>query len=215
MSGLLQDLPGWPEADFAAFGEIEVKKLSRVQKFASGVLRRNWVAIPHVTHHDDADVTEMELRRRSHNAAGGTKITAAALLVRALVMALRAFPQFNASLDPKAGALVCKKYFHIGVAVDTPSGLLVPVLRDCDRKSLAAIASEIAAVAEKARAKGLSLAEMSGGCITLTSLGHIGGTGFSPIINAPEVAILGVTRMRPAPVPGPNGGYVLVRRSKR
>jgi len=206
VSALLQDLPEWPEVDFAAFGEIEVRKLSRVQKFAGGFLSRNWVAIPHVTHHDDADVTEMEQRRRSHNATGGAKITAAALLVRALVVALRTFPQFNASLDPRAKAMVWKKYFHIGVAVETPDGLLVPVLRDCDRKSLTAIAGEIATVAEKARTKGLSLTEMTGGCITLTSLGHIGGTGFSPIINAPEVAILGATRVRPAPVPGPDSG---------
>ena len=128
------------------------------------------------------------------------------LLVKALADGLAAFPQFNASLDPASATLTLKKYVHVGVAVDTPGGLLVPVIRDCDRKSVTQIAEEIVALSEKARTKGLSMAEMSGGCITLTSLGHIGGTGFTPIVNAPEVAILGVTRARPVPVPAGDGG---------
>jgi pyruvate dehydrogenase E2 component (dihydrolipoamide acetyltransferase) len=125
-----------------------------------------------------------------------------------LADALKQFPQFNASLDPKAGELVLKKYVHIGVAVDTPGGLLVPVIQNCDTKSVAEIATEVQVMSEKARAKGLGMAEMSGGCITLTSLGHIGGTGFTPIVNAPEVAILGVTRARPVATPGPEGQVV-------
>ncbi|MBG6120103.1 2-oxoacid dehydrogenase/acyltransferase catalytic subunit [Sphingobium sp. AEW010] len=130
------------------------------------------------------------------------------LLVKALADALDAMPQFNASLDPASSELVMKKYVHVGVAVDTPGGLLVPVIRDCDRKSAGEIADEIAALSEKARTKGLSMAEMSGGCITLTSLGHIGGTSFTPIVNAPEVAILGVTRARPVAVPDTDGGVM-------
>lgn len=208
MTELLKDLAPWPQADFAAFGEIERKPVSRIQKFVASFLGRNWVAIPHVTHNDDADVTALEARRKALAAEGGPKLTPVPLLVKALADALAAFPQFNASLDPTSGELIQKKYVHIGVAVDTPGGLLVPVIRDCDGKSAAEIAIEIAAISEKARTKGLSMAEMSGGCITLTSLGHIGGTGFTPIVNAPEVAILGVTRARPVAVPGEDGGVV-------
>lgn len=206
MSDLLKNLAPWPEADFSEFGEAERKPLSRIQKFVAAFLGRNWVAIPHVTHNDDADVTALEERRKALAADGGPKLTPVPLLVKALSDALLAFPQFNASLDPASGELVFKKYVNIGVAVDTPGGLLVPVIRDCDKKSAAEIAGEIAALSEKARTKGLSMAEMSGGCITLTSLGHIGGTSFTPIVNAPEVAILGVTRARPVPVPAADGG---------
>lgn len=208
MSDLLKNLAPWPEADFAAFGEVERKPLSRIQKFVASFLGRNWVAIPHVTHNDDADVTDLEARRKALVADGGPKLTPVPLLVKAMADALAKFPQFNASLDPASGELVLKKYVHIGVAVDTPGGLLVPVIRDCDKKSAAEISAEIVALSEKARTKGLSMAEMSGGCITLTSLGHIGGTSFSPIINAPEVAILGVTRARPVPHPAEDGGIV-------
>ena len=206
MSSLLDGLAPWPKADFAEFGPIETRKLSKIQRLVGSFLGRNWVAIPHVTHQDDADVTELEERRQARNAAGGLKITPVPLLVKAMAAALKAFPQFNASLDPETGTLVAKHYVHIGVAVDTPGGLLVPVIRDCDGKSLDELAAEIAALSEKARTKGLSLPEMSGGCMTLTSLGHIGGTGFTPIVNAPEVAILGVTRARPVATPAPDGG---------
>lgn len=208
MSGLFDGLAPWPEVDFAEFGEIEKRKLSKIQGLVGSFLGRNWVAIPHVTHHDDADITEMEERRKARNAKSGPKITVVPLVARAVAAALKEFPQFNASLVPSTGELILKKYVHIGVAVDAPAGLLVPVVRDCDRKSLDAIAEEIAAKSEKARAKGLPLAEMSGGCMTLTSLGHIGGTAFTPIINAPEVAILGVTRARAVPAPAPDGGVL-------
>ncbi|MEI4509438.1 2-oxo acid dehydrogenase subunit E2 [Sphingopyxis sp. CCNWLW253] len=206
MTELLQNIAPWPQVDFTEFGEIERKPLSRIQKFVASFLGRNWVAIPHVTHNDDADVTELEARRKALAASGGAKLTPVPLLVKALADALAAYPQFNASLDPASGEIVTKKYVHVGVAVDTPGGLLVPVIRDSDRKSAAEISAELLAVSEKARTKGLSMAEMSGGCITLTSLGHIGGTSFSPIVNAPEVAILGVTRARPVPVPTEDGG---------
>ena len=206
MSDLLAGLAPWPTGDFSVFGEIEQRPLSKIQKFVAAFLGRNWVAIPHVTHQDEADITDLEERRKAHNAVGGAKLTAVPLLVKALADGLAAFPQFNASLDPMSAMLTLKKYVHVGVAVDTPGGLLVPVIRDCDRKSATQIAEEIAALSEKARTKGLSMAEMSGGCITLTSLGHIGGTGFTPIVNAPEVAILGVTRARSVPVPADDGG---------
>lgn len=208
MSDLLQGLAPWPRADFAEFGEVEIRKLGKIQKLIGAFLGRNWVAIPHVTHNDDADITDLEVRRRAHNQSGGVKLTIVPLLVKALADALARFPQFNASLDPHAGEIVRKKYVHVGVAVDTPNGLLVPVIRDCDRKSLSEIAAEIAAQSEKARTKGLSMPEMSGGCITLTSLGHIGGTSFTPIVNAPEVAILGVTRSRPVATRGNKGELV-------
>jgi pyruvate dehydrogenase E2 component (dihydrolipoamide acetyltransferase) len=208
MSDLLSGLAPWPAADFAEFGAIEVKKLGRIQTLVGSFLGRNWVAIPHVTHHDEADITDLEARRRTHNAGGGTKLTIVPLLVKALAEGLAAFPQFNASLDPKAGTLVLKKYVHVGVAVDTPGGLLVPVLRDCDTKTVSEIAGEITALSEKARTKGLPMSDMAGGCITLTSLGHIGGTAFTPIVNAPEVAILGVTRARPVATPGADGAVV-------
>jgi len=208
MSDLLQGLAPWPRGDFAEFGEVEVRKLGKIQKLVGAFLGRNWVAIPHVTHNDDADITDLEARRRTHNQAGGGKLTIVPLLVKALADALAQFPQFNASLDPQAGEIVLKKYIHVGVAVDTPNGLLVPVIRDCDRKSVWEIATEVAAQSEKARTKGLSMPEMSGGCITLTSLGHIGGTSFTPIVNAPEVAILGVTRSRPAATRGDNSELV-------
>jgi len=208
MSDLLDGLAPWPQADFSAFGEIEVQKVGKIQRLVGSFLGRNWVAIPHVTHQDEADVTDLEERREAHNAKGGTRLTIVPLLVKVLADALQQFPQFNASLDPQKGELVLKKYVHIGVAVDTPGGLLVPVIQNCDAKSAGEIAKEVQAVSEKARTKGLGMAEMSGGCITLTSLGHIGGTGFTPIVNAPEVAILGVARARPVATPGPKGEVV-------
>jgi len=207
MSALLEGLAPWPQVDHSAFGEVEVRKLSKIQGLVGAFLGRNWIAIPHVTHQDEADITEMEERRQARNASrGGVKLTPVPLLVKAMAAALREFPAFNASLDRAGGALVLKKYVHVGVAVETPAGLLVPVIRDCDAKTAEQIAEELAALSEKARVKGLPMSEMSGGCMTLTSLGHIGGTGFTPIVNAPEVAILGVTRARPVPVPGADGG---------
>jgi len=187
-------LPPWPRVDFAAFGEVEVKPLSRIQQMSAGFLARNWMMIPHVTHHDEADVTVLDSVRKEIGAAhADVKITALPFLMKAAVAALAKFPTFNASLDSSGKSLVFKKYFHVGVAVDTPAGLLVPVIRDCDRKTIVELAREVATISEKARTKGLSMAEMSGGCFTISSLGAIGGTGFTPIINAPEVAILGVT----------------------
>ncbi|MBB6426845.1 2-oxo acid dehydrogenase subunit E2 [Sphingopyxis sp. JAI128] len=206
MSDLLNGLAPWPTGDFSVFGDVEVDELPRIQRFVAANMGRNWIAIPHVTHHDDADITALEEARRAHNDANGTKLTIVPLLVKILADALVAFPQFNQSLDPAAGKIIRKKFAHVGVAVDTPKGLLVPVVRDCNKKDAGAIAGEIAALSAKAREKGLTMDEMSGGCITLSSLGHIGGTAFTPIVNAPEVAILGVTRARPVATPGIDGG---------
>ena len=206
MSSLLEGLAPWPTGDFSVFGPVEIVDLPKMQRYVAAAMGRNWVGIPHVTHQDDADVTLLEAARVAYKAAGqGPPLSVVPLLVKALAGALAAFPQFNVSLDIAAGKLIRKHFVHIGVAVDTPAGLLVPVIRDCDRKSVGEIALEIAAVSEKARTKGLSMNEMQGGCITLSSLGHIGGTGFTPIVNAPEVAILGVTRLRPTPRPAADG----------
>jgi pyruvate dehydrogenase E2 component (dihydrolipoamide acetyltransferase) len=186
------NLPPMPAVDFAQFGAVEAVPLSRQQKMAASFLARNWAQIPHVTHHDEADIDAAEaLRRRLADEQGG-KLSLVPLIIKAAVQALRALPRFNASLV--GDTLVLKRYFHIGVAVETPAGLVVPVLRDCDRKSIAELAAELADKAERARTKGLPMAEMSGGCFTISSLGNIGGTAFTPIINAPEVAILGVSR---------------------
>jgi pyruvate dehydrogenase E2 component (dihydrolipoamide acetyltransferase) len=212
MSLSLDHLPSWPDTDFSAFGEVEIRKIGKIQKLIGAFLGRNWVAIPHVTHQDEADITELEAQRSAYNARGDTKLTIVPILVKVLAEALRQFPQFNASLNAQVSELVLKKYVHVGVAVDTPGGLLVPVIRDCDAKSFEEIALELQAVSEKARSKGLPLSVMSGGCITLTSLGHIGGTGFTPIVNAPEVAILGVTRSRIEAAPGEDGGVVWRRK---
>lgn len=195
--GIGSGLPPWPQVDFSAFGEVESKPLSRVQGLTAAFLHRNWLAIPHVTHHDEVDITALEAHRKAlADPSQGGKISPLAFQVKAVVAALKAFPQFNASLDETGKTLILKKYFHIGIAVDTPAGLLVAVVRDCDQKSVADIAGEIQAVSAKAREKGLTMAEMSGGCFTISSLGGIGGTAFTPIINAPEVAILGVTKAR-------------------
>ena len=184
-------LPPWPAIDFSAFGQVEVKPLSRMQGLTAGFLSRNWLAIPHVTHHDDADITALEAWRKN---PAKPRLSPLAFFAKALVSGLKAFPQFNASLDATAKNLVLKKYFHIGIAIDTPRGLVVGVVRDCDTKSVAAIAGDIAALSEKARGRGLPLTDMEGGCMSISSLGGIGGTGFTPIVNAPEVAILGITK---------------------
>ncbi len=195
--------PPWPELDFSGFGETESRPLPKLQKFVSATLSRNWAMIPHVTHHDEADITALEEHRKAANAAGQVKITPLAYFIKAIVKALKAYPQFNASLDIANNALIYKKYFNVGIAVDTPHGLLVPVIRNADGKSIAEISQEIAAVSERARGKGLPMKEMMGGCISISSLGGIGGTAFTPIINAPELAILGVTKARWLPHRGP------------
>jgi len=200
-------LPTWPKVDFASFGEVEVKPLSRIQQMAAGFLARNWVTIPHVTHHDEADVTELEaLRRDMISRREDVKITMLACIIKAAVAALEKFPTFNSSLDASIKQLVLKKYFHIGVAVDTPTGLLVPVVRDCNKKSVVQLGQEVAELSAKARAKGLAMSEMSGGCFSISSLGAIGGTAFTPIINAPEVAILGAARTAWKPRRAQDGG---------
>ena len=196
-------LPRVPEVDFAAFGPVERKPLSRIQKIAGPRLHASWVNVPHVTQFDSADITEMEAARgrmKSEAATRGIKLTPLAFVMRACVQALQAFPRFCAALDAEAGELVLRKYIHIGFAADTPGGLVVPVVRDADRKDIFGLASELAALSEKARAGKLSAAEMQGGCFTISSLGGIGGTAFTPIINAPEVAILGVSRASQQPV---------------
>jgi pyruvate dehydrogenase E2 component (dihydrolipoamide acetyltransferase) len=192
-------LPPWPAPDFAAFGEVEQRPLSRIQGLTAAVMTRNWVSIPHVTHHDDVDITALDTLR----AGLADKPSQLAFFAKALVSGLRAFPQFNASLDGEQKNLVLKKYFHVGIAIDTPRGLVVGVVRDADRKSAAEITADIAALGSKARGRGLPMADMEGGCMTISSLGGIGGTGFTPIVNAPEVAILGITRADWKPRRGP------------
>ncbi|HEY0199720.1 MAG TPA: dihydrolipoyllysine-residue acetyltransferase [Rhodanobacter sp.] len=200
LGGGLSLLP-WPKIDFAKFGEIEEKPLSRIQKISGANLARNWAMIPHVTQHDDADITELEaFRKKLGEENKDLKVTPLVFQIKAVVAALKAFPQFNASLDESGEKLVLKKYFHIGIAVDTPDGLVVPVLRDCDKKGLLDLARELGEISKKARDKKLGPAEMSGGCFSISSLGGIGGTGFTPIVNAPEVAILGVSKAAMKPV---------------
>ena len=188
-------LPPMPVVDHSQFGRVEVVALSRTQKMVSAFLARNWAQIPHVTHHDEADIDAVEQLRVSMSEDQGIKLSLIPFLIKAVVAALKAFPRFNASLD--GDMLVLKHYFHIGIAVETPGGLIVPVIRDCDTKSVAQLAAELADKAARGRARGLPMAEMSGGCFSISSLGGIGGTGFTPIINAPEVAVLGVSRAAP------------------
>jgi pyruvate dehydrogenase E2 component (dihydrolipoamide acetyltransferase) len=196
----------WPEEDFSVYGPVEERKVGRIQHHVGRVMERNWCSIPHVTHNDDADITGFERRRQAWNAAHpDRKRSLLPALVKASVAALQRHPQFNCSLSADGATVYAKQYYHIGFAVDVPAGLLVPVLRDCDRKDTDEITTEIAAISEKARTKGLAMNEMSGGCFTLSSLGHIGGTGFSPIINAPEVAILGICRTKSQFLPDEQG----------
>ncbi len=185
----------WPKVDFAKFGPIERKDLSRIQKISGANLHRNWVVIPHVTNHDDADITELEAFRVATNKEhekSGIKVTMLAFMIKAAVAALKKFPQFNASLDGEQ--LVLKSYFHIGFAADTPNGLVVPVIKDADKKGIFQISTEMGELAKKARDGKLGPADMSGGCFSISSLGGIGGRYFTPIINAPEVAIMGVCK---------------------
>lgn len=199
--GFALDLPPWPKVDFAKYGPIEVKELPRIRKISAANLARNWVAIPAVTYHDEADITELEAFRQTLNREyerEGVKFTLLAFLIKACVAALKRFPEMNASLE--GDNLILKRYWNIGFAADTPNGLVVPVLKEADQKSLVAIARETAELAAKARAGKLTPSEMQGATFTISSLGGIGGTGFSPIINAPEVAILGVNRAVMKPV---------------
>jgi pyruvate dehydrogenase E2 component (dihydrolipoamide acetyltransferase) len=193
----------WPQVDFSKFGEVESKPLSKIKKISGANLARNWVMIPHVTQHDDADVTELEALRvalNKENEKAGIKFTMLGFIIKAVVAALKKYPDFNASLDASGENLVLKKYFHIGFAADTPNGLVVPVLRDADKKGIVAITQESGALAAKAREGKLGPADMSGGCFSISSLGGIGGTAFTPIVNAPEVAILGVSKSAMKPV---------------
>ena len=192
-----------PEIDFSEFGEIETQPLTKINKLTGQFLHRNWVTVPHVTQFDEADITELEKFRKQLNEEHkheGARVTVLAFLMKALVSALKEYPRFNSSLDATGENLILKKYIHIGVAVDTADGLVVPVIRDCDRKSLIDLANELIEISGKARYKKLSPADLSGGCISISSLGGIGGTAFTPIVNAPEVAILGVSRAQMKPV---------------
>lgn len=198
--GGLNLLP-WPKVDFAKFGEVEEKPLTRIQKISGQNLARNWAMIPHVTQHEDADITELEaFRKKLGEENKDLKITPLVFQIKAVVAALKKFPQFNASLDVSGEKLILKKYFHIGIAVDTPDGLVVPVIRDCDKKGLLDLATELGEISKKARDKKLGPNDMSGGCFSISSLGGIGGTAFTPIVNAPEVAILGVSKAQTKPV---------------
>ncbi|HEV7492555.1 dihydrolipoyllysine-residue acetyltransferase [Baekduia sp.] len=193
------DLLPWPKVDFAKYGEIERVELSKIRKISAANLSRNWVRIPHVTHNDEADVTDLEAFRKQLNSEQtDVKVTMVALLLKAVVSSLKAFPDVNASLD--GDALVRKKYYHLGFAADTPNGLVVPVVKDVDKKGLLEIAGELTELSGKARAGKLGPAEMAGATFTISSLGGIGGTSFTPIVNAPEVAILGVVRSAMKPV---------------
>jgi len=199
----LAGLPPWPKVDFAQYGEIERKPLPRIKKLSGPNLHRNWLQIPHITNFDKADVTELEAFRNEINAENAkrkdpTKLTVLAFLVKASVAALQRFPEFNASLD--GDELVYKRYYNVGFAADTPNGLVVPVLKNADRKGLAEIARESSELASKARDGKLALAEMQGGTFTISSIGGIGGTAFTQIVNAPEVAILGAVRSAIEPV---------------
>ncbi|MEP7156609.1 MAG: dihydrolipoyllysine-residue acetyltransferase [Betaproteobacteria bacterium] len=195
--------PEMPHVDFTKFGEIEKRALSRIKKLSGNNLARNWVMIPHVTQQDEADITEVEAFRVKTNeeiAKSGVKLTMLAFLIKAVVAALKKFPEFNSSLEPGGENLILKKYYNIGFAADTPNGLVVPVIKNADRKSVIEIAKEMGELSIKAREGKLSPAEMSGGCFSISSLGGIGGTYFTPIINAPEVAILGVSKSAMKPV---------------
>lgn len=200
-SGVGMDLLPWPKVDFAKFGTVERKDLSRIKKISGANLHRNWVMIPHVTNNDEADITELEAFRVStnkENEKSGVKVTMLAFVIKALVAALKKFPEFNTSLD--GDTLVYKQYFNIGFAADTPNGLVVPVLKDADKKGIMQISQEMGELAKKARDGKLGAADMQGGCISISSLGGIGGTHFTPIVNAPEVAILGLSKGQMKPV---------------
>jgi len=199
--GAIPGLLPWPTVDFTKFGPVQRKDLSRIKKISGANLHRNWVLIPHVTNNDDADITELEAFRvatNKENEKSGIKVTMLAFVIKAVVSALKKFPDFNASLD--GDQLVYKQYFHVGFAADTPNGLVVPVLKDADKKGILQISTEMGELAKKARDGKLGPADMTGGCFSISSLGGIGGTHFTPIINAPEVAILGLSKSYQKPV---------------
>jgi pyruvate dehydrogenase E2 component (dihydrolipoamide acetyltransferase) len=198
-SGVGLDLSPWPSIDFSKFGEVERVERSRIQRISAPALARNWVMIPHVTHNDEADITELEAWRKQLNSEqSDVKVTMVAFLIKASVATLKQFPNFNASLDGEA--LVLKHYYNIGFAADTPGGLVVPVIKQADRKGLLEVAGELSALSAKARDGKLAPGDMQGSTFTISSLGGIGGTSFTPIVNAPEVAIMGVTRSAMKPV---------------
>jgi pyruvate dehydrogenase E2 component (dihydrolipoamide acetyltransferase) len=196
-------IPEIPPQDFSKFGPVETLPLSRIQRVSGPHLHRSWLNVPHVTHDDEADITELDAYRRELDTearADGYRVTLLSFLLKASVSALREFPRFNSSLTPEKDALVLKRYFHIGVAVDTPDGLVVPVIRDVDRKGIRELSRELGEVSARARDGKLTATDLQGGCFTISSLGGIGGTSFTPLVNAPEVAILGVVRSKTAPV---------------
>jgi pyruvate dehydrogenase E2 component (dihydrolipoamide acetyltransferase) len=196
-------IPEIPAQDFAKFGPVEIRPLSRIQRLSGPQLHRSWLNIPHVTQNDEADITDLDEYRRELDGAAradGYRVTLLSFLLKASVSALREYPKFNSSLTPEKDALIYKSYYNIGVAVDTPDGLIVPVIRDVDRKGIRELSQELGEVSAKAREGKLGLTDLQGGCFTISSLGGIGGTSFTPIVNAPEVAILGVVRARMAPV---------------
>ena len=196
-------IPEIPAQDFSKFGPIETKPLPRIKRLSGPFLHRSWLNVPHVTHNDEADITETDAYRKELDTAGkekGYRVTLLAFLIKASVSALKQHPEFNASLSPEKDALIYKRYYNIGVAVDTPDGLVVPVVKDADRKGIVEISQELGAISKKARDGKLSPTDMAGGSFTISSLGGIGGTAFTPIVNAPEVAILGVMRSKMAPV---------------
>jgi pyruvate dehydrogenase E2 component (dihydrolipoamide acetyltransferase) len=202
-AGLSLGLPAWPQVDFAKFGPVENLALSRIKRISGPVLHRNWVSIPHVTQNDEADITELEAFRKSmadEAQKQGVKLTPLAFIMKAVVAALKNHPEFNSSLAPAGDALILKRYYHIGVAVDTPGGLVVPVVRNVDQKGVLQLARELAEISAKARDGKLGPAELQGGTFSISSLGGIGGTHFTPIINAPEIAILGVSKSSMKPV---------------
>ena len=203
------DLAPWPDVDHAKHGEVERVELSRIKQISGPNLARNWVYIPHVTHHDEADITDLEAFRKQVNSEQDIKVTMVALLLKACVPVLKQYPEFNSSLD--GDGLILKRYYHLGFAADTPQGLLVPVIRDVDKKGLLEVAEELVELSDKARDGKLGAAEMSGATFTISSLGGIGGTGFTPIVNAPQVAILGVTRSAMKPVWDPESEEFLPR----
>jgi pyruvate dehydrogenase E2 component (dihydrolipoamide acetyltransferase) len=196
-------IPEIPAVDFSKFGPVETQPLARIKKLSGPHLHRAWLNVPHVTHQDESDITEIEAYRKELDTAAkdkGYRVTLLAFLLKASVSALKQFPEFNSSLSPTKDSLILKKYYHVGIAVDTPEGLVVPVIRDVDRKGIHELSQEMGGISKKARDGKLSPAEMQGACFTISSLGGIGGTAFTPIVNAPEVAILGVVRSKMAPV---------------
>ncbi|HEY1003624.1 MAG TPA: 2-oxo acid dehydrogenase subunit E2, partial [Streptosporangiaceae bacterium] len=196
-------IPEVPAQDFSTFGPVEVQPLTRIQRLSGPALHRSWLNVPHVTHDDEADITDLDAYRRELDTvakAEGYRVTLLAFLMKASVSALREFPRFNSSLTPEKDALIYKGYYHLGVAVDTPEGLVVPVIRDVDRKGVTELSQELGATSARAREGTLGPADLQGACFTISSLGGIGGTSFTPIVNAPEVAILGVVRSKMAPV---------------